>query len=90
VSGSHPTEKPLTLLRALVEQFSNPGERVLDPFMGSGTTGAACLEQQRRFIGIEKDPRHFAAACARLEAVDRQGQLFAVPQRVRQEPLFSA
>jgi len=90
VSGSHPTEKLLTLLRTLVEQFSNPGELVLDPFMGSGTTGVACLEQQRRFIGIEKDPRHFATACTRLETTARQGQLFAVRQPLHQEPLFSA
>jgi site-specific DNA-methyltransferase (adenine-specific) len=86
----HPTQKPLALMRELVRDFTKPGEVILDPFAGSGTTGAACLALGRRFIGIEQDPRYFRMACARLEAVDRQGQLFAVPQRVRQEPLFSA
>jgi site-specific DNA-methyltransferase (adenine-specific) len=86
----HPTQKPLALMRALVRDFTKPGELVLDPFMGSGTTGVACLEEGRRFLGIEQDPRYFATACARLQAVVPQGKLFVAPRRVRQEPLFSA
>jgi site-specific DNA-methyltransferase (adenine-specific) len=73
----HPTQKPLLLMRALVQDFTKPGDVVLDPFMGSGTTGVACLEHGRRFIGIEQDPRYFALACDRLAAAARQGQLFA-------------
>jgi site-specific DNA-methyltransferase (adenine-specific) len=90
VNGAHPTEKPLALMAEFLRQFSNPGELVLDPFMGAGTTGVACLDLGRRFIGIEQDPHHFGTACARLDAVARQGQLFAVPPALRQATLFSA
>ena len=86
----HPTQKPLALMKALIRDFTQSGEVVLDPFMGSGTTGVACLEQQRRFIGIERDPHYFATACARLEAAQRQGQLFAAPRPMHQEALFAA
>nr|WP_202926333.1 site-specific DNA-methyltransferase [Pseudoxanthomonas wuyuanensis] len=71
--ASVPTEKPLALLRALVTDFTAPGEIVLDPFAGSGTTGAACLEQGRGFIGIERDPERFAIAVKRLRAAAKQG-----------------
>jgi site-specific DNA-methyltransferase (adenine-specific) len=63
-------------MRWLVKLASLPGETVLDPFMGSGTTGIACLEHGRRFVGIEVDPGYFALAVERLEAVSRQGKLF--------------
>lgn len=65
---SHPTQKPLPLMLELVELFTDPGEVVLDPFTGSGTTGVACLRLGRRFIGIEKDPKYVALARERLEA----------------------
>jgi site-specific DNA-methyltransferase (adenine-specific) len=80
----HPTQKPLGLMRELVRDFTNPGDCVLDPFMGSGSTGVACLEEGRRFLGIERDARYFALACDRLVATAWQGQLFAVPQRRQQ------
>ena len=51
------------------------GATVLDPYMGSGTTGIACLRTNRNFVGIEKDPEHFKTACARLEAECNQGAL---------------
>ena len=57
-----PTQKPLPLMRELVRDFTQPGDLVLDPFMGSGTTGVACLAEQRRFVGIERDPATFAQA----------------------------
>lgn len=88
VNGQHPTEKPLGLLRQFVADYSDAGELVLDPFMGSGTTGVACLEQYRRFIGIEQEPRYFTQACARLAAVARQGQLFPAPVPMQQPALF--
>ena len=55
--GEHPNEKPLALMKKLVDLFTQPGELVCDPYMGSGTTGVACLSNGRRFIGIERDPR---------------------------------
>jgi len=70
--GGHPTEKPLPLMSDLVTLYSNPGETVLDPFMGSGTTGVACLKSGRRFIGIEQNPEYFDLACSRIEAAYRQ------------------
>jgi DNA modification methylase len=61
---------------------------VLDPYMGSGTTGVACLELGRRFIGIEIDPGHFATACARLTAAAAQGHLFPEAQAPAQAQLL--
>jgi site-specific DNA-methyltransferase (adenine-specific) len=75
--GGHQTEKPIELMRELVALFSNPGDTVLDPFMGSGTTGVACLELGRKFIGIEKDPVSFEMAHARLKAQARVRPLLA-------------
>jgi DNA modification methylase len=72
----HPTQKPLPLMKALVGLFSNGGQTVLDPFMGSGTTGVACCELGRNFVGIEQDERHFASACKRIEEAQRQGDFF--------------
>ena len=65
--GTHPTEKPLRLMSDLVVDFTNVGQTILDPFMGSGTTGIACLKEGRKFIGIEKDPKYFDLACRRIE-----------------------
>lgn len=62
----HPTQKPLALCRYLVEQYTNPGDIVLDPFSGGGTTLAACAATGRRGIGIELDTGFYQAACARL------------------------
>ena len=62
----HPTQKPLALVRYLIETYSNPGETVLDFTMGSGTAGIACKQAGRNFIGIEKDATIFRTACARL------------------------
>lgn len=72
----HPTQKPLPLMKQLVHLFSDAGQTVLDPFMGSGTTGVACVQQDRRFIGIEQNPEHFASACRRIEDAQRQADLF--------------
>ena len=68
----HTTQKPLDLMLRLVELFTDPGEIILDPFAGSGTTGVACLRLGRRFIGIEKDARYAAIARERL-AAESQG-----------------
>ena len=64
----HPTQKPLRVVRRLLELASGPGDLVLDPFMGVGMTGVAAVEMGRRFVGIEIDPGYVAAAELRLEA----------------------
>lgn len=68
----HPTQKPRKLLLDLVERYTKPGDTVLDPFMGSGTTGVACAQLGRSFIGIEKDPQYFAIAQRRIEQAQAQ------------------
>jgi len=68
-SNLHPTQKPVALLEELIRTFSNEGDTVLDNCMGSGSTGVACLNTGRRFIGIELDERYFEVAKKRLEEV---------------------
>ncbi len=63
--GAHPTEKPVSLMAELIEDFTNPGELICDPFLGSGTTGVAAVRLGRKFIGIEKKPEYFEIACKR-------------------------
>lgn len=62
----HPTQKPSELCQILIEQFSNPNEIILDPFMGSGSTGVACIKTGRRFIGFELDKQYFEIATKRI------------------------
>jgi site-specific DNA-methyltransferase (adenine-specific) len=66
VHGRHPTQKPLALLERVVAASAAPGDLVLDPFCGSGTTGLAALQAGCRFIGIERDPSYVALAARRL------------------------
>ena len=63
----HPTEKPVPLLKYLIDTFTNKGDLVLDNTMGSGSTGVACAYTDRRFIGIEKDENYFQIAKERIE-----------------------
>lgn len=88
-NSDHPTGKPLVLVRDFVSKFSDPGESILDPFMGGGTTGVAAIQLGRKFIGIERDPKYFDIACKRIEQAVAQGQLFA-PEPIKQvqEGLF--
>lgn len=72
-----PTQKPLPLVADLVADFTEAGATVCDPFMGSGTTGEACLDQGRSFIGIEADEVRFNIACRRIEDAHRQARMFA-------------
>jgi predicted RNA methylase len=72
----HPSQKPVALMEWIVANFTKEGETVVDPFMGSGTTGIACIRTGRNFIGIEKDPEHFETARKRIEAELAQGDLF--------------
>lgn len=73
---AHPTQKPLWLMEALVRDFTDPGELVLDPFAGSGSTGVACIRNGRRFVGWERDEKYHAAAMKRLAAAREQLALF--------------
>ena len=77
--GTHPTEKPVSLMAELVDLFTDKGQSVLDPFMGSGTTGVACAKLGRPFVGIEIDPTYFDIALRRIEAAQRQSDLFITP-----------
>jgi DNA modification methylase len=70
----HPTQKPLSLMLWCVERLS--AETIIDPFMGSGTTGIAAIKLGRQFIGIEIEPRYFDIACRRIEEAIRQPDLF--------------
>lgn len=72
----HPTQKPYRVMTWSMEQVGVPeGATVLDPYMGSGTTGIACLRTGRKFIGIEKDPSHFATALERIKREEAQFKL---------------
>jgi hypothetical protein len=84
----HATQKPLGLMRELIQDFTQQGDVVLDPFMGSGTTGVACLDLGRRFMGIEQDPATFHTACQRLAQSAAQGRLFTESRPATQARLF--
>ena len=76
VHGFHPTQKPVALMEWTMQQVG-VRSMTLDPFMGSGTTGVACMELQRPFVGIEIDPSHFAKSCERIENAQRQLRMFS-------------
>lgn len=85
----HPHTKPVDLLRELIDLA--PGETILDPFMGSGTTGVACQKLGRRFVGIEIEPKYFDIACRRIEEAMRQPDLFVdSPKQPEQLSLIEA
>lgn len=66
----HPTQKPVALMEYLIRTYTNEGETVLDNTMGSGTTGVACANTKRRFIGIERDPEFYRIACDRISSAN--------------------
>lgn len=72
--GDHPTQKPIGVMQWVISHTE--GDLILDPFMGSGTTGVACINMNRKFIGIEKERKYFDVACERIDAAARQGKLF--------------
>ena len=73
--GVHPTEKPVRLMKELIADFTNQNDLIADPFMGSGTTGVACAQMGRKFIGIEKSREYFDIACKRIDDAYRQPDL---------------
>ena len=74
--GAHPTEKPWRLFSELLTDFTNHGDTILDPFMGSGTTLVACQKLGRLGTGIEIDPDYFEIACKRVDEAARQPDMF--------------
>lgn len=71
----HPTPKPIEYMVKLVERTTNEGDTILDPFMGSGTTGVACIQTGRKFIGIEIDPTYYEIAKKRIKEAQLQMRL---------------
>ena len=69
---THPSEKPVELMKMIIENATHEGDTILDPFMGSGTTGVACAQTGRNFIGIEIDPTYFAIAERRIHDAEQQ------------------
>lgn len=78
---NHPTEKPVSLLETLITASTVSSQTVLDPFMGSGSTGVAAVRNGRSFIGIEIDARHFETACRRIEAAHAEPSMFYEPAK---------
>jgi site-specific DNA-methyltransferase (adenine-specific)/modification methylase len=75
----HPTQKPILLMAWCLDQAGEVSS-VLDPYMGSGTSGIACIQRGLAFTGIEREPRYFDIACKRIEAAYAQGRLFEEPK----------
>ena len=87
--SSHPTVKPIAIVQRYVSVCSNIGQTILDPFMGSGTTGVACVNLGRKFIGIEREPKYFDIACRRIEQACSQPRLFTDDApKAEQDKLF--
>ena len=74
IPREHPTQKPILLMKKCIELF-NDSNLILDPFMGSGTTGVAAVQMDRQFIGVEIDENYFNISCKRIEDAQRQGKL---------------
>ena len=72
----HPSQKPLALMLWCIKHANDP-QTILDPYMGSGTTGVAAMNLQRKFTGIEREPKYFDIACRRIEDAQRQWRLIA-------------
>ncbi len=86
--AAHPTVKPLPIVEKYVRIGSRPGQTVLDPYCGSGTSGVAAVKLGRNFVGIEKDPGHFDTACRRISAALREPDMFVEPPKpAKQETL---
>lgn len=85
----HPTQKPVELMKFCIEFCKNEPQTILDPFMGSGTTGVAAVQMGCEFIGIEREPKYFDIACKRIEQAYAQGKLFEPEiNKVHQESLL--
>lgn len=77
--GDHPTQKPIGVMSWCLHHLEAGTRTIIDPFMGSGTTGVACVLNGMSFTGIEREERYHSAACRRIEAAYKQPRLFAEP-----------
>jgi site-specific DNA-methyltransferase (adenine-specific)/modification methylase len=86
----HPTQKPVAVMNWCIEQCKKNPQTILDPFMGSGTTGVAAVQMGRKFIGIEREPKYFDIACRRIEDAQKQIDMFAetTPQTQPEQELL--
>lgn len=85
----HPSQKPVEVMEWCLRQLPEDAATILDPFMGSGTTGVACVRMGRTFIGIEREPKYFDIACRRIEAAGRQGDMLRdVLPKFKQEAML--
>jgi len=74
--GDHPTQKPIGIMEWCISHLPDGTQTILDPFMGSGTTGVACMNLQRKFVGIEREQKYFDIACKRIEQSQKQIRMF--------------
>lgn len=74
--GDHPTQKPVGVMKWAISHVPAPADTILDPFMGSGTTGVAAVQMGKQFVGIEREPKYFDIARKRIEDAQRQGDMF--------------
>lgn len=87
--GDHPTQKPIEVMRWVINHLPEDAQTILDPFMGSGTTGVAAVKLGRKFIGIEIEPRYFDIACKRISDALKQPDMFIKrPAPPKQEALL--
>lgn len=87
--GDHPTQKPVGVMRWAIQHIPPPAALILDPLMGSGTTGVAAVKLGRKFIGIEIEPKYFDIACRRIGEALKQPDLFIKPPGpAKQEAMF--
>ena len=84
----HPTQKPVGVMEWCINHLPDSAETILDPFAGSGTTGVACVNMGRRFIGIERDQDYFDIACKRVEEAYRQPDLFIEKPKAAEQTGF--
>jgi DNA modification methylase len=87
--GDHPTQKPIEVMRWCIGHLPETSRTILDPFMGSGTTGVACARMGRRFIGIEIDPGYFDIACRRIHDAYSQPDMFVEAAKAPQPEQLS-
>jgi len=88
-TSAHPFQKPIAVMRWCIEHLPDGCRSILDPFMGSGTTGVACVQLGRKFIGIEIEPKFFDIACRRIsDEIKRPRLPFPDPPKQVQEAMF--
>ena len=85
----HPTQKPIAVMRQAINWAATDAQTILDPFMGSGTTGVAAVQMGRDFIGIEREPKYFDIACRRIQAaLDAPDMFVEAPKPAKQEAML--